>query len=76
MLFTVSDTGLGISEEDLGRIFERFYRVHKGRSRDSGGSGIGLAIVKHIVHLHGGEIWAQSEIGKGTSIHFTLPREE
>jgi two-component system phosphate regulon sensor histidine kinase PhoR len=72
-IFSVIDTGKGIPEEDLDRIFERFYRVEKDRSRKSGGTGIGLAIVKHIVQIHHGRVWAVSELGKGSSLHFTLP---
>jgi two-component system phosphate regulon sensor histidine kinase PhoR len=72
--FSVTDTGIGIPEEELTRIFERFYRVDKDRSRSSGGSGIGLAIVKHIVQLHGGRVWAQSRLGEGTTVFFTIPR--
>ena len=71
--FTVKDFGPGIASEHLERIFERFYRVDKARSRESGGTGLGLAIVKHIVLTHGGRIWAESQLGRGASFHFTLP---
>jgi len=72
--FSVRDFGPGIASEHLTRIFERFYRVDKARSRESGGTGLGLAIVKHIVLAHGGRVWAESELGAGTTFHFTLPR--
>lgn len=70
----VSDTGLGIPEEDLARIFERFYRVDKARSRELGGTGLGLSIVRHLVQRMGGEIFVQSEFGEGSTFSFTLPR--
>ena len=70
----VRDDGPGIPPEALERVFERFYRVDKGRSRDQGGTGLGLSIVKHIVQSHGGEVWATSETGKGTTFFFTLPK--
>lgn len=72
---SVRDDGPGIPPEALERVFERFYRVDKARSRDQGGTGLGLSIVKHIIQSHGGEVWAKSEVGKGTTFYFTLPRE-
>lgn len=74
----VADTGPGIPEEHLARLFERFYRVDKGRSRDLGGTGLGLSIVKHLVEAHGGNVGVESTLGKGTRFWVTLPvaREE
>jgi two-component system phosphate regulon sensor histidine kinase PhoR len=69
--FTVVDTGIGIDAEDLPRIFERFYKVD--RSRATSGTGLGLAIARHLVEAHGGRIWAESEVGKGSSFQFTIP---
>lgn len=70
---SVEDTGLGIPKEDLPRIFERFYRVDKTRSRDMGGSGLGLSIVKHILELHKSQVKVESEPNKGTKFEFNLP---
>jgi two-component system OmpR family sensor kinase/two-component system sensor histidine kinase BaeS len=69
----VADTGIGITPEDLPHVFDRFYRADKSRTRASGGSGIGLAIVKQLVEAHGGRAWAESEPGKGSRFSFTLP---
>jgi two-component system, OmpR family, phosphate regulon sensor histidine kinase PhoR len=73
---TVTDSGAGIPSSALPRIFERFYRVDPGRDRAAGGTGLGLAIVRHLVHSMGGEVGAESELGEGTTIRFTLPRVE
>jgi two-component system phosphate regulon sensor histidine kinase PhoR len=70
----VRDTGLGISEENLDRVFERFYRVDKDRSRAVGGTGLGLAIVKHLVEAHESKVEVKSELGKGTEFSFRLKK--
>jgi signal transduction histidine kinase len=73
LLITVRDTGEGIPSEDLPYIFERFYRVDRARRRDTGGAGLGLAIARQLVELHGGRIWAESEEGAGSTFAFVLP---
>ena len=72
----ISDDGMGIPKENLTRIFDRFYRVDRARARSMGGTGLGLAIAKEMIQAHGGQIWAESEEGHGTTIFFTLPYQE
>ncbi|KAB7707605.1 cell wall metabolism sensor histidine kinase WalK [Bacillus aerolatus] len=72
---SVRDQGMGIPKKNLERIFERFYRVDRARTRKLGGTGLGLAIAKEMITAHGGHIWATSAEGKGTTIFFTLPYE-
>ncbi|HIT86884.1 MAG TPA: HAMP domain-containing protein [Candidatus Coprocola pullicola] len=74
-LFQVKDTGIGIPQESIERIFERFYRVDKGRSRKAGGTGLGLSIVKHIMLLYGGKVSVESKEGEGTTFTITMPYE-
>ncbi len=69
----VADEGPGVPESELTKIFGRFYRVDKGRSRDRGGTGIGLSIVKHIVECHKGEVWAENLEGKGLKVSVRIP---
>lgn len=73
MKVSVADTGSGIPTTELPYVFDRFYRADKSRSRATGGSGIGLAIVKQLVEAHGGRVWAESVPGRGSTFHFTLP---
>ncbi|HET7496779.1 MAG TPA: HAMP domain-containing sensor histidine kinase [Candidatus Eisenbacteria bacterium] len=72
--FTVRDTGAGIAPEDLPHIFDRFYRADRARTRETGGSGLGLSIVKQLVEAHGGSVAAESRPGAGTTVRFTLPQ--
>ncbi|MFJ7668974.1 cell wall metabolism sensor histidine kinase WalK [Lysinibacillus sp. NPDC097195] len=71
----ISDDGMGIPKENVGRIFDRFYRVDRARARSMGGTGLGLAIAREMIEAHGGKIWAESEEGYGTTVFFTLPYE-
>ncbi len=73
---SIGDTGPGIAPQDLPHIFERFYRTDKARSRQVGGTGLGLAIVRSVVDAHGGQVWVQSEVGKGATFSFALPYSE
>jgi signal transduction histidine kinase len=70
----VRDTGVGIPQEELTQLFERFYRVDKDRSRATGGSGLGLAISKQIVEMHGGDIFVESEVGVGSTFRIRIPK--
>jgi signal transduction histidine kinase len=69
----VSDTGIGIHEDHLERIFERFYQVNGSPTRLFGGTGLGLALVKKAIEAHGGKVWAESQLGQGSTFFFTLP---
>lgn len=76
VIIVISDKGEGIKEEHLSRLFERFYRVDHSRSRDEGGSGLGLSIVKHILEAHDQEVFVESQFGKGSTFSFTLEKFE
>ncbi len=73
MVLYIADNGPGIPSEDLPRIFERFYRVDKARSRERGGSGLGLSIVRHLAELQGGRSWVESQEGKGSTFYLSFP---
>lgn len=75
LVIAVSDTGAGIALDDLPYVFERFWRADRSRTRSSGGAGLGLAIARRIIEAHGGRIWADSAIGQGTTVTFSLPLE-
>ncbi len=70
---SIQDTGIGIPDEALTRVFERFFRVDRARTRGQGGTGLGLSIVKHLVEAHKGKVWCESRLGKGSKFFFTLP---
>jgi two-component system sensor histidine kinase SenX3 len=74
VVIRVSDTGIGIPEGKLPRIFERFYRVDKARSKETGGTGLGLSIVKHVAENHGGRVTVESTLGEGSTFTVYLPR--
>ncbi|OGR79998.1 MAG: hypothetical protein A3I11_05545 [Elusimicrobia bacterium RIFCSPLOWO2_02_FULL_39_32] len=74
VLVSVSDTGIGVKKEDQGNIFKKFYQVDSSLTRSAGGTGLGLSICKAIVEMHGGRIWVESEVGKGSFFRFVLPR--
>jgi len=76
LVLSVADTGEGISREHLPHVFDRFYRVEESRSRGEGGAGLGLAIVKQMSEAHGGKVWAESELGKGSTFHVALPMKK
>ncbi|MDE6949167.1 MAG: cell wall metabolism sensor histidine kinase WalK, partial [Limosilactobacillus sp.] len=73
VILSISDQGLGIPRKDLGRIFDRFFRVDKARSRKQGGTGLGLAISKEVINMLGGQIWVDSVEGKGSTFYISLP---
>jgi two-component system sensor histidine kinase SenX3 len=74
IVIQVSDTGIGIPQASLPRIFERFYRVDKARSKETGGTGLGLSIVRHIAENHGGRVTVESALGEGSTFTVYLPR--
>ena len=73
VVVSVRDHGIGISKEEIPKLFRKFYRVDNSHTRTAGGTGLGLAISKHLVELHGGRIWLDSELGKGSSFSFSVP---
>jgi signal transduction histidine kinase len=75
-IFSVTDTGMGIGKEDLETIFDSFHRVDLAKSAEYEGTGLGLTISRHFVEMHGGSMWAESELGKGSTFSFTLPKKD
>ncbi|HPR90736.1 MAG TPA: HAMP domain-containing sensor histidine kinase, partial [Synergistaceae bacterium] len=76
IMVSVTDSGIGISEQELGHVFERFYQVDKHEGREYGGTGLGLSIAKDLVELHEGKIWVESSLGEGSTFTFTLPLKQ
>jgi two-component system phosphate regulon sensor histidine kinase PhoR len=72
-MISITDTGLGIAPEDQVRLFEKFYRIKRNEASDVKGTGLGLAIVKSVVERHGGKVWVESELNKGSTFHVSLP---
>jgi two-component system phosphate regulon sensor histidine kinase PhoR len=70
----ITDTGIGILNDELGRIFERFYRTEAARSLEAGGTGLGLAIAKHLIEAHGGRLEVESKVGRGSTFIIYLPK--
>ena len=73
--FQIQDTGIGIAEKDYDIVFKEFGRIENDKRKPVSGSGIGLALTKRLIELHGGEIWFESEVGKGTTFFFSIPKE-
>jgi signal transduction histidine kinase len=73
VVVSVKDQGMGIPRKDQARVFERFYKVDRARQRGLGGTGLGLSIARHIAEAHGGRIWLESAVGKGSTFHVALP---
>lgn len=76
LVVSVQDTGKGIASEDIPKLFQEFHQLHPNETREGAGSGLGLSISKHLIELHGGQIWAESRQGVGTTFHFTIPLPE
>ena len=76
LIFAVQDSGIGIPESDLPRLFEKFYRGTHREALAQRGTGLGLAIVKSIAERHGGKVWVESELGKGSTFHLQVPLEQ
>ena len=76
ILISIIDTGKGIAEENLTKLFQKFHQIESAHENEEGGTGLGLAICKEIINIHGGKIWVESKLEKGTTFHFTLPIEE